>query len=126
MARLADRHDLDVTLSQLPTGGLVATVVLPPACLSQAEPEELPGRVPALSLAVSAADDEVGLPVDIQERQLPRRVRGASLDPTLRQAQPSEHPDYRSPEAVRQSLNSLAVGRIAAADRHPGQVDPNS
>lgn len=141
VARLADRRDFAVTLATGPTGGLVARVQLPAASLEQVAahpvpalpPETLPSETllpeslspAALSLAEpppAAAVAVLPVPLDVESIALPRRIRGASLDPQLFEVPAyAAAPEPRSPQAARDALTALAAGRAAAADRHPDQ-----
>ena len=131
VARLADRHDFQVTLAARPSGGLVARVRIPAACLKQlgatpaGAPTTLsmvgsgPGPVGIASTEVAATPGPL---VGEEQMALPRRIRGASLDPVLREVPAYVGvPERRSPEAVRDALTALAAGRAAAAGRHPDQ-----
>ena len=136
VARLADRHDFQVTLAARPSGGLVARVRIPAACLKQlgatpaGAPATLsmvgsgPGSGPGSGLGIASTEVAAtpGPLVGEDQMALPRRIRGASLDPVLREVPAYVGvPERRSPEAVRDALTALAAGRAAAAGRHPDQ-----
>jgi two-component sensor histidine kinase len=122
IARLAFRHDLEVSLGHQPTGGLVARVLVPAGVLiaPPVAEAEIP-RSPTLSLAVSHETDEPHSP-DVGH--LPRRIRGASLEESLRELPATVIvPENRDPEVVRSSLAALAIGQQAATEYREDHVD---
>jgi signal transduction histidine kinase len=143
VARLADRHDLQIVLENAPAGGLVVRVRVPAACLRQVLADPAPVESPAAQSQPAQsqpaqsqpAQSMTGSPVvqqapaalavlpvvpDVEPVALPRRIRGASLDPSLFEVPAhAGAPDRRSPQEVRAALTALAAGRAAAADRHP-------
>lgn len=124
VARLAFRHDLSVSLSHKPTGGLQARVWLPASALGTDAVKPGDTGTETVSLEVGPAVEE-STPAAIESSTyLPRRIRGASLDESLRELPATVIvPERRDPEVVRSSLAALAIGQQAASEYQEDHVD---
>lgn len=115
VARLAERHGIQVMMRASPFGGTLAIVLIPRKLLAEVTKEEPPAR----PLAVVSAELHAGLP---------RRVRQASLAPQLKEApQVGETPrleeapappavEERSPEEVRDLFSAFQRGTKRARE----------
>jgi len=121
VARLAERHGIQVRLHSSPGAGTAATVTLPAQVLASAPPDSVTfralGVLPALpDNVVQAAVIAPPVPVRLSGApELPRRGTGSPVR-TLADSGSSSPPGALDPETVRARLSSLASG-IAAANR---------
>lgn len=119
VAKLAERHGINVLLRRSPFGGTTAIVFVPTSLITdQAElpaaPEEsaaLPARTRKKALAVVSGGTHAGLP---------RRVRQANLSSRLKDGPPPEpepeRTNERSPDEVRDMFSAFQRGTQRARE----------
>jgi signal transduction histidine kinase len=119
VAKLAERHGINVLLRRSPFGGTTAIVFVPASLITdQAElpaaPEEsaaLPARTRKKALAVVSGGTHAGLP---------RRVRQANLSSRLKDGPPPEpepeRTNERSPDEVRDMFSAFQRGTQRARE----------
>ncbi|WP_214319468.1 sensor histidine kinase [Nonomuraea sediminis] len=109
VARLAQRHGIQVMLRRSPFGGTSAIVLVPRALLAEQvalpasddDVPALPSRTRKKPLAVVSGGTHAGLP---------RRVRQANLPPQLKEPPEPEPAQERSPDEVRDLFSAFQRG----------------
>ncbi|GAA3122428.1 sensor histidine kinase [Nonomuraea salmonea] len=111
VARLAERHGINVLLRRSPFGGTTAIVLVPRSVVTEQTAQEaaggdgkaeLPSRTRKKALAVVTSGTHAGLP---------RRVRQANLAPQLKEPPPEqERQEERSPDEVRDLFSAFQRG----------------
>ncbi|MEV4896363.1 hypothetical protein AB0K48_44085 [Nonomuraea sp. NPDC055795] len=126
MARLAERHGLQVTLRASPFSGTTAIVLIPKRLVTEREalppaPEEEPIELPSRSSKRPKPLAVVGQPND----GLPRRVRQANLPAQL--SKPPDPPPppttERSPDEVRDLFSAFQRGTQRAREEADNEGD---
>ncbi|MBB5075765.1 sensor histidine kinase [Nonomuraea endophytica] len=126
VARLAQRHGLQVTLRASPFSGTTAIVLIPKRLVTEREalppaPEEEPLELPSRSSRRPKPLAVVGLPND----GLPRRVRQANLPAQL--SKPPDPPPppttERSPDEVRDLFSAFQRGTQRAREEADNEGD---
>ncbi|TLF60067.1 HAMP domain-containing protein [Nonomuraea sp. KC401] len=117
VARLAERHGINVLLRRSPFGGTTAIVLVPRTMVTDQATLEaggdgkaaLPSRTRKKALAVVTSGTHAGLP---------RRVRQARLAPKLKEEQPPEPEPQadRSPDEVRDLFSAFQRGTQRARE----------
>lgn len=134
VAKLAQRHDVNVHLRRSPYGGIIAIVLVPNALLAEGEGDPESEGTPALPAAdqpppplpvraASAPQPKVvgsaGVSAPVAESTPPRtpsglpwRVRQASLPPQLHEPESFDEEEqlHRDPELVRRMMNAYQRG----------------
>lgn len=126
VARLAERHGIQVRLRRSPFGGTTAIVLVPRSIVTEQTAleaaggdgkAELPSRTRKKALAVVTSGTHAGLP---------RRVRQANLAPQLKDPPPEpEQPAERSPDEVRDLFSAFQRGTQRAREQ-PSEEGPMS
>ncbi|MET8864101.1 nitrate- and nitrite sensing domain-containing protein [Nonomuraea sp. NPDC004580] len=120
VARLAERHGINVLLRRSPFGGTTAIVLVPRSVVTEQTAQEaaggdgkaeLPSRTRKKALAVVTSGTHAGLP---------RRVRQANLAPQLKEPPPEqERQEERSPDEVRDLFSAFQRGTQRAREEAP-------
>ncbi|MER6949471.1 ATP-binding protein [Nonomuraea sp. NPDC000554] len=115
VARLAERHGVDVMLRRSPFGGSTAIVLVPRTLI--AEQTALPSGDQAPALPSRTKKKALAVVSDGTHAGLPRRVRQANLAPALRADPPEQDgKTERSPDEVRDLFSAFQRGTQRARE----------